>query len=100
MLWSHDHETNSPLDKIKTVDCVFNRAVIFDTTQNSWHGLPNAIDCPEGIVRKSLAGYYVRPFSDTENVDPRERVLFAPREDQKNDDSIKELIHKQFLQLC
>ena len=25
---------------------VFNRAILFDTTQNSWHGLPQPLSCP------------------------------------------------------
>ncbi|NDC96554.1 2OG-Fe(II) oxygenase, partial [bacterium] len=36
--WSHNKKNNKPKEKIKTIDNVFNRAVIFDTTQNSWHG--------------------------------------------------------------
>lgn len=88
--WSHDEETNKPKERIITVDNIYNRAVIFDTTQNSWHGLPNPINCPEGVLRKSIAAYYVCPApAQTEN---RARALFVPREDQKGDASIEELI--------
>ena len=92
-LWSHDKETNSPKECVKVVDNIFNRAIIFDTTQNSWHGLPKHIDCPEGVVRKSIAAYYIQPApASTEN---RVRALFAPREEQKNDPAIKEFIQKR-----
>ena len=92
-LWSHDEETNSPKECVKVVDNIFNRAIIFDTTQNSWHGLPKHIDCPEGVVRKSIAAYYVQPApASTEN---RVRALFAPRDDQKNDPAIKDFIQKR-----
>lgn len=37
---------------------VFNRAVIFDVSLNSWHGLPSPIKCPSGVTRNSLAVYY------------------------------------------
>lgn len=92
-LWSHDDTTNQPKEKVKEVDCVFNRAVLFDTTQNSWHGLPNEITCPEGVYRKSLAMYYlVEPDS---NVDPRKRALFAPSENQLDDMDVKSLIEQR-----
>jgi hypothetical protein len=92
-LWSNDDKTRQPKELVKTLDNVYNRAVIFDTTQNSWHGLPKHLTCPEGTYRKSLAAYYVRPAEA--NSDPRGKALFAPREDQKNDESIKELIRKR-----
>jgi len=44
----------------------FNRAVIFSTTRNSWHGVA-PVNCPENESRKSLALYYYtvsRPFSE------------------------------------
>jgi Rps23 Pro-64 3,4-dihydroxylase Tpa1-like proline 4-hydroxylase len=92
-LWTHDALTNKPLAHAKTVDLKFNRAVLFDTTQNSWHGLPYPLTCPEGKVRQSMAAYYVgNPPAQTEE---RPRALFAPREDQKNDSSVTELIQKR-----
>lgn len=92
-LWSHDPVYHSPKECVKRVDNIFNRAIIFDTTQNSWHGLPKHIDCPEGVVRKSIAAYYVQPApATTEN---RVRALFAPREDQKNDPDIYEFIKRR-----
>lgn len=88
--WSHDDTNNQPKERIKTIDNLFNRAIIFDTTQNSWHGLPNAIDCPEGIIRKSIAAYYVHPAPAI--TEQRGRALFAPREDQKGNQEIQDLI--------
>lgn len=43
----------------KVVYPEFNRAVIFRTDGNSFHGLPDKLKCPEGIYRKSLAMYYI-----------------------------------------
>ncbi len=37
---------------------IFNRVVIFNTDEDSYHGLPEPIQCPEGMTRKSLALYY------------------------------------------
>lgn len=92
-LWSHDHETNQPKELIQKIDCVFNRAVIFDTTMNSWHGLPSPVKCPENRSRNSLAVYYLcDPPSD---IDTRGKALYAPSEEQKSDSSIYDLIKKR-----
>jgi Rps23 Pro-64 3,4-dihydroxylase Tpa1-like proline 4-hydroxylase len=89
-LWSHDDSLNKPKEKIKTVDNIFNRAVLFDTTQNSWHGFNDPITCPEGVYRKSIAMYYL--IEPSEGAAERERALFAPSEQQKNDESVLKLI--------
>lgn len=36
----------------------FNRAVLFETSEISFHGHPIPLSCPEGVTRKSLAVYY------------------------------------------
>ena len=74
----------------KKIDCKFNRAVIFDTTQNSWHGFAEELKCPNGIYRKSIAMYYLT--DPPEDVDTRYRALFAPSEDQKDNIEIQEFI--------
>lgn len=92
-LWTHDFDTGKPKEIAKTVDNKFNRVVIFDTTQNSWHGFGNYLTCPEGKYRKSLAAYYVRPAPA--NADPRGKALFVAREDQKNDKDFETLAKKR-----
>ena len=37
---------------------VFNRTVIFDTSNFSYHGHPEPLECPQDESRKSLALYY------------------------------------------
>lgn len=37
---------------------LFNRCVIFNTDDNSYHGVPEHILCPEDMTRKSIALYY------------------------------------------
>ena len=88
--WTHNPEINQPKDHAKTVDLKFNRAVLFDTTNNSWHGLPYPLKCPEDKPRQSMAAYYLG--NAPTNTDDRPRALFAPREDQKNIPEIEELI--------
>lgn len=94
-LFSNDITTNQPVvdEYYKKILPKFNRAVVFDTTQNSWHGVTAGITPPEGIYRQSLALYYLIETEDKEN--KRQRALFSPREEQKNDSEILSLIHRR-----
>lgn len=92
-LWTHDESANGPGRLAARIVPQPNRAVIFDTTRNSWHGLPEPMTCPDGVYRQSLAVYYLtEPPAD---VDRRGKALFAPSEDQKNDPGLKELIRQR-----
>jgi hypothetical protein len=42
---------------------LYNRAVLFRTDERSFHGYPDPLRCPDGVIRKSLALYY---FSEEE----------------------------------
>ena len=88
-LWSHDVKKNQPRELIKEVSPIFNRAIIFDTTQDSWHGMSRKLIVPEGIYRKSLAIYYL---TEPHLAKLNQRAVFAPREDQKNDKQVLETI--------
>lgn len=89
-LWSNDRLSNQPANLIKEIVPSFNKAIIFDTTQNSWHGMTTKLKQPNGIYRKSLAIYYL--CKPQRNVISRQRALFAPREDQKNNKNVQKLI--------
>ena len=52
-LWSKDMQ-----QCVQKIAPLFNRCVIFNTDEDSFHGLPEPILCPEGETRKSLALYY------------------------------------------
>ena len=64
-LWSHDKGNKRPLNKVKEIEPIFNKAIIFDTTQKSWHGFPEPIHPPEGKMRKSFAVYYMTDITST-----------------------------------
>jgi hypothetical protein len=90
-LWKGNQD--QPQELTTSIQPKFNRAVIFDTTQNSWHGLPDPIKSPEGEFRKSLAVYYLcTPPGDT---DPRKKALYHPTKEQEKDLKILELIKKR-----
>lgn len=90
-LWSHDKENNLPKNKEVVIENKFNRAVLFDTTQNSWHGFSQEITCPINIYRKSIAVYYLTDLDQNTDLN-RKRVLYSPNEQQKGDKNILELI--------
>ena len=75
------------------IEIKFNRAILFDTSQNSWHGLPKGIDCPEGFYRKSLAVYYLTDIDD--ETGDRKRALFAPYGEQENNKDVLEFIENR-----
>lgn len=88
-LWSGDEKKAS--HHVKTVDCLFNRAILFDTTQNSWHGFPDRIQCPAGQYRKSIAMYYLIEPQESARPD-RKRALYVPSKEQENDPEILKII--------
>ena len=92
-LWEHDPVAGQPSRLAETIEPRFNRAVLFDTTRNSWHGLPDPLTCPQGVVRQSIAVYYLT--TPPEAVDTRQKALFAPTESQKGNPQILELIAKR-----
>lgn len=91
-LWDNKSKT-APGDLITEIEPKFNRAAIFDTTTNSWHGLPNPLQCPENQFRKSLAIYYLT--EPPTSVDDRGKALFAPTAEQKHDKEVLDLIEKR-----
>jgi hypothetical protein len=89
-LWGSNEAKDSYGELHAEVEPRFNRAIIFDTTQDSWHGMSRPLSQPEHVFRKSLAIYYL--CEPAPGADVRGRALFAAREEQKNDPEIEALI--------
>ncbi len=58
---------------------IFNRCVIFSTTDFSYHGHPDPLNCPEGETRKSLALYYYSNGRPAEEMSASHSTLFKAR---------------------
>ena len=72
-LWSRDGKACQ-----KRILPIFNRTVIFSTTDTSYHGHPHPLASPAGVSRKSVSLYYYtvgRP--DTERSAPHDTVFIS-----------------------
>jgi Rps23 Pro-64 3,4-dihydroxylase Tpa1-like proline 4-hydroxylase len=63
-LWERDMSACA-----RRIPPLFNRAVIFNTDQDSYHGVPEPLACPSDLSRKSIALYYF-----TEEAAPPKKV--------------------------
>jgi hypothetical protein len=58
---------------------VFNRVMVFGTTDFTYHGHPDPLRCPEHMTRKSLALYYFSNGRPAEEVSGEHSTLFQAR---------------------
>ena len=70
-LWSADMKNCA-----KKIQPIFNRLVIFNTTETSFHGFPDPIQCPENVTRKSIALYF---YNKTKAEGPVVSTLYKTR---------------------
>jgi len=88
--WNREALKRAPGQLETRIPAVFNSAVLFDTSLDSWHGLPEPIDCPQNVYRKSMAVYYLTdPTAESED---RYKALYAPTKDQEGNEEVLELI--------
>ena len=67
----------------------FNTAVIFQTSDDSLHGLPHPITCTEENYRRSIAIYYVS--EPRHSASQRMKAVFSPLPNQPTNDNLKRL---------
>jgi Rps23 Pro-64 3,4-dihydroxylase Tpa1-like proline 4-hydroxylase len=58
---------------------IFNRCVVFGTTDFTYHGHPHPVTCPEGMSRKSIALYYFSKGRPASEVSGTHTTLFQNR---------------------
>ena len=66
-------------DEIVTITPAFNRCVIFETNEHSWHGFPR-IDLPEDkrdVSRRSFALYYYTETRPSEELGPEHSTIYV-----------------------
>jgi hypothetical protein len=74
---------------VTTVSPKFNRAVLFETGDDTFHGHPEPTKCPENISRKSLALYYLT--KPRENATKRYKARFVKRPQDPDDPELEKL---------
>lgn len=80
---------------VETIEPLFNRFAMFNTSEKSYHGFPDPIQCPDYMTRKSIALYYYtvgRP--DDELVDPHSTV-FVKRPHDPDDHELDQMREKR-----
>ena len=70
-LW--DLQANRQLERIAPI---FNRGVIFETNEVSYHGHPQPLNAPPHITRKSLAIYYYTKELEDTSAAPEHNTLY------------------------
>jgi 2OG-Fe(II) oxygenase superfamily len=69
----------------------FNRMVIFDVTDTSFHGHPEPLRTPEGVLRKSMAWYYYTADRPADQKAPAHSTLYQRRPGDPDDPVIEQL---------
>jgi hypothetical protein len=67
---------------VKKILPVFNRCVVFSTTDHAYHGHPLPLTCPRGMTRKSMALYYYTNGRPVEEATSAHSTLFQRRPGQ------------------
>jgi len=63
----------------KKISPIFNRCVVFTTTDHSFHGHPDPLNCLDNQTRKSLALYYYTNGRPADEASPVHTTLFQRR---------------------
>lgn len=80
---------NEMTQAVQTIDPVFNRCVIFNTTSKSNHGNPVPVNHPDGVSRKSIALYYYTSTWDDTKRAHTTQFHARPESDDKVDWAVK-----------
>lgn len=85
-LWSghHDGKKHQLTKKESGILPIFNRVVVFSTSEHSYHGHPTPLQCPSDRSRKSLALYYYTNGRDDVQADAHSTTFIARPEDCDN----------------
>jgi Rps23 Pro-64 3,4-dihydroxylase Tpa1-like proline 4-hydroxylase len=87
--WEESWGGNLELWDENTTACVkrytpeFNRCVIFNTTDTSFHGNPQPVKTPDGRTRRSIALYYYSNGRPADEVSPQHMTIFRKRPEER-----------------
>jgi hypothetical protein len=64
---------------VRSILPVFNRTVVFSTTDHSYHGHPQPLRCPPGMIRRSVSLYYYTSGRPAEEASAPHDTIFRKR---------------------
>ena len=76
----------------KKISPIFNKMVVFNTNDFSYHGHPDPLNCPENMTRKSIALYYYSNGRPKEEINEKLRFHSTIYRNRRNTCFV-ELIH-------
>jgi len=73
-LWSRDMKHAA-----QRIAPLWNRCVVFNTEADSWHGHPDPLETPDGVLRRSLALYYYTASKAIYEEAPNRSTMYVAR---------------------
>lgn len=98
--WKDEYGGHLELWNTAMTECVhkilpiFNRAVIFNISDDAFHGHPDELKCPDGMSRKSIAVYYYSK-QKPENCGDAHSTIYKKRPQDETNEEIEELRKKR-----
>lgn len=85
--------------RLKSVMPILNRCVIFNTDADSYHGHPDPLTTPDGIVRRSMALYYYTASKGIYKEVPNNGTMYQARpvDDVSTQNEVRSLRTEQWL---
>lgn len=77
--------------QVQKIAPIGNRLVVFSTSEQSWHGHPEPLACPEGVTRRSVALYYYTASDGAEIVDDHS-TIFRERPGERFRPTVRERV--------
>jgi hypothetical protein len=74
---------------VQSIDPIFNRMVVFNTTSHSYHGQPDPIRHPQGEARRSIALYYYTATWDDSKRDHTTQFKTRPKSPDRPDYKVR-----------
>lgn len=85
----------SMTDCVRRISPIFNRMVLFATTDLAYHGHPEPLQCPAGVSRRSIALYYYTNGRPELERSPTHSSLYQRRPGR--DESLRRPLWKDFI---
>jgi hypothetical protein len=77
--------------RVKAVEPIFNRCLVFEVTDTSYHGLPVPVACPPGRTRNSFAVYFHTVAKPGEGEIKPHTSVYAPSSYRQKSFNVKSL---------